>query len=57
MNSLDRRLKDLEKTVTMSREPKKRCLPEWLQECYEQNGFVFDAEGQVLSGPSLSDQG
>ena len=26
-------------------------MPDWLQSIYEQRGWVFDAAGQIVSGP------
>ena len=51
MRSLDRRLGKLEAVVEIARRPKKRCMPDWLQSIYEQRGWVFDAAGQIVSGP------
>ena len=51
MRSLYRRLSKLEAVVEIARRPKKRCMPDWLQSIYEQRGWVFDAAGQIVSGP------
>ena len=51
MRSLYRRLSKLEALALLARRPKKRCMPDWLQSEYEQRGWVFDAAGQIASGP------
>ena len=51
MRSLYRRLGKLEAVVEIACRPKKRCVPGWLQTIYEQRGWVFDAAGQIVSGP------
>ena len=51
MRSLYRRLSKLEAVALISRRPKKRCMPDWLQSIYEQRGWVFDDAGQIVSGP------
>ena len=51
MRSLYRRLSKLEAVALIARRPKKRCMPDWLQSIYEQRGWVFDAAGQIVSGP------
>ena len=51
MRQLDRRVSKLEAVAVIARRPKKRCMPDWLQRVYEQRGWVFDAAGQIVSGP------
>ena len=51
MRSLYRRLSKLEAVALISRRPKKRCMPDWLQSIYEQRGSVFDDAGQIVTGP------
>ena len=51
MRQLDRRVSKLEAVAVIARRPKKRCMPDWLQSVYEQRGWVFDAAGQIVSGP------
>ena len=51
LRSLYRRLNKLEAVAAICHRPKKRCLPDWLQSLQEQRGFVFDAAGQIVSGP------
>ena len=56
MRSLYRRLSKLEAVALISRRPKKRCMPDWLQSIYEERGSVFDAAGQIVSGPRYLQQ-
>ena len=51
MRQLDHRVSKLEAIAVIARRPKKRCMPDWLQSVYEQRGCVFDAAGQIVSGP------
>jgi hypothetical protein len=48
---LEIRVARLEKRLAHELRPKKRTLPDWLQVVYEEQGFVFDAAGQVVSAP------
>ena len=46
--TLENRLVKLEQFQARELQPKKRTLPDWLQVVYEEEGFVFDAAGQVV---------
>ena len=56
MQSFHRRLSKLEALAAIEGGLKKQCLPDWLQSSYEKAGFIFDAAGQLVSGPSLAEQ-
>ena len=49
--TLENRLVKLEQFKARELQPKKRTLPDWLQVVYEEQGFMFDAAGQVVSAP------
>ena len=44
-----RRVETLESRLPANRRAPKRCMPEWLQESFEADGWVFDARGQIIS--------
>jgi hypothetical protein len=46
--TLEERLAKLERIKAHELQPKKRAVPEWLQELYEADGLVFDSAGQVI---------
>ena len=49
--TLENRLVKLEQFQARELQPKKRAVPDWLQVVYEEQGFVFDAAGQLVSAP------
>ena len=51
--TLENRLVRLEGLKAHELRPKKRAVPEWLQEDYEADGLVFDSAGQVIRRATL----
>jgi hypothetical protein len=51
--TLETRVSRLERSLAPELKPRKRAVPDWLQVVYEEQGFVFDAAGQVVSAPPL----
>ena len=50
--NLKQRVEKLESQLGAPHHVPKRPLPEWLQEIYETDGYVFDRWGRVVSVPS-----
>ena len=48
-----RRVETLERHLPVNRRVPKRCMPEWLQDSFEADGWVFDARGQIISVPEM----
>ncbi len=45
---LEQRIAKLEASIENESRTKKRALPDWLQLVFEQDGYVFDAAGQIV---------
>ena len=48
---IEQRITKLEASIGNQFRAKKRALPDWLQGTYEEQGYVFDAAGQITHYP------